>query len=99
MTKKLVLDYKYRVRYKFIELNKNIIKLFYLNKHLDYKVKFYVLYLLSKYKKNNSFVRNKNYCVLTARSHGVYSFFSLSRIFLKGKGSFGYVPGLRKSSW
>ncbi|MDP7311528.1 MAG: 30S ribosomal protein S14 [Alphaproteobacteria bacterium] len=44
-------------------------------------------------------VRQRNRCVLTGRSRGVYRKFKLSRISLRELASTGQIPGMVKSSW
>lgn len=46
-----------------------------------------------------NYVRIKNRCYLSNRSHGVFRFFKLSRICFKELGKYGFISGLRKSSW
>jgi ribosomal protein S14 len=48
---------------------------------------------------NFSFNRFKSQCLLTWRSRSVYSFFWLSRITIRELSSFGYMRGIKKSSW
>ena len=43
--------------------------------------------------------RINNNCILTGRTHAVYKGFKVSRFILKGMGSLGYLPGIRKCSW
>jgi ribosomal protein S14 len=43
-------------------------------------------------------VRTNNTCVLTGRTRAVYRGFKVSRFVLKGMGSLGYLPGIRKCS-
>jgi ribosomal protein S14 len=42
--------------------------------------------------------RINNHCILTGRTHAVYKGFKVSRFVLKGMGSLGYLPGIRKCS-
>jgi small subunit ribosomal protein S14 len=42
--------------------------------------------------------RINNFCILTGRTRAVYSSFKISRFVLKGMGSLGYLPGIRKCS-
>ena len=42
--------------------------------------------------------RINNRCVLTGRTRAVYKGFKVSRFILKGMGSLGYLPGIRKCS-
>ncbi len=44
-------------------------------------------------------VRQRNRCVLTGLSRGVYRKFKLSRISLRELASTGQIPGMVKSSW
>jgi ribosomal protein S14 len=39
-----------------------------------------------------------NHCILTGRTRAVYKGFKVSRFILKGMGSLGYLPGIRKCS-
>jgi ribosomal protein S14 len=39
-----------------------------------------------------------NRCILTGRTRAVYKGFKVSRFILKGMGSLGYLPGIRKCS-
>jgi ribosomal protein S14 len=48
---------------------------------------------------NNSFVKFKRQCLITWRSRSVYSFFDLSRIVIREFVSFGFMQGIKKSSW
>lgn len=48
---------------------------------------------------NASKTRVKNYCMLTARSKGVYRDFHLSRMMFRELALTGRLPGIRKSSW
>lgn len=49
--------------------------------------------------KNSSKHKVKNRCILTSRPKGIMSYFKLSRLSFKNKASFGYLEGIRKSSW
>lgn len=46
-----------------------------------------------------SFSKFKSQCLLTWRTHSVYSFFSLSRMAIRELSSFGFMKGIKKSSW
>jgi ribosomal protein S14 len=48
--------------------------------------------------KNSSFIRIKNRCVVSGRSHAVHRLFKLSRIKLRELGSHGKLMGLSKAS-
>jgi small subunit ribosomal protein S14 len=46
-----------------------------------------------------SYVKIRNRCVFTGRARSVYKFFSLTRMQLRTKASFGYFKGFKKASW
>ena len=54
---------------------------------------------LQKLPRDSSPSRQRNRCVLTGRSRGVYSKFGLGRNKLREATMRGDVPGLRKASW
>ena len=54
---------------------------------------------LQKLPRDSSPARQRNRCVLTGRSRGVYSKFGLGRNKLREATMRGDVPGLRKASW
>jgi small subunit ribosomal protein S14 len=88
-------DNRKRLIYKKYELEKNLSKIFlyegYRNKSLFIKGRY-----LGKYISKHGI---KNRCVLTSRPKGIMSFFRLSRMSFKEKTTFGYIAGIRKSSW
>ena len=54
---------------------------------------------LQKLPRDSSPARQRNRCVLTGRSRGVYRKFGLGRNKLREATMRGDVPGLRKASW
>jgi small subunit ribosomal protein S14 len=54
---------------------------------------------LQKLPRDSSPSRQRNRCLLTGRSRGVYSKFGLGRHKLREATMRGDVPGLRKASW
>jgi len=54
---------------------------------------------LQKLPRDSSVSRQRNRCVLTGRSRGVYRKFGLGRNKLREATMRGDVPGLRKASW
>jgi small subunit ribosomal protein S14 len=54
---------------------------------------------LQKLPRDSSPSRQRNRCLLTGRSRGVYSKFGLARNKLREATMRGDVPGLRKASW
>lgn len=69
-------------------------------KSLDYNNNnlIYYLNITKPLKKNTSYIRIKNRCILTGRSHGIHRLFKISRIKLRELGSHGVISGLTKSS-
>jgi len=57
--------------------------------------------ILQPYLKKNfsSFSFYTSQCVLTWRTRSVYSFFKLSRMSIRELTAFGFLKGIRKSSW
>jgi small subunit ribosomal protein S14 len=93
--------YKYekiRLFLKFIKLNKRILEI---NNNIDIvdKFNFYFLLKCLIFKKSliSSTIRNK--CLITGRSRSIYRDFRLSRMQLRHLASFGYLMGIKKSSW
>lgn len=41
----------------------------------------------------------KNHCIVSSRARGILSKFKVSRMVFKRLASFGYIPGIKKSSW
>ena len=80
---------------KYLNNNLSSIKL------LDYNTNNLVYYfnIEKNLKKNTIYIRTKNRCIITGRSHGVHRLFKLSRIKLRELGSNGLLLGLTKSSW
>lgn len=54
---------------------------------------------LNKMRRDTSFVRLKNRCAITGRSHGYLRKFNISRICFRELASRGMIPGITKSSW
>lgn len=53
----------------------------------------------SNFKKNASFARVKNRCLITNRAYSVIRFFKLSRLSLREKARNGDLLGVVRSSW
>jgi small subunit ribosomal protein S14 len=64
---------------------------------MDIKIIYY-LNIIKPLKKTTSYIRIKNRCILTGRSHGIHRLFKISRIKLRELGSHGVISGLTKSS-
>ena len=84
--------YKYETK-RFVL--KNIIK----NNNLSITVRWKALLKLSKILKNSSSTYYVNRCVFTGRKKRINSFYSFSRIMFLKFTRFGYLNGLKKSSW
>lgn len=54
---------------------------------------------LQKLPKNSSPVRIHNMCNITYRQRGYMRQFGISRILFRELAGFGYIPGVKKSSW
>lgn len=65
----------------------------------SYEEKLEAAVKLQKLPRDSSPSRQRNRCVLTGRSRGVYSKFGLGRNKLREATMRGDVPGLRKASW
>ena len=80
------LDYLYAMSklYKLEYNNNTLIRYFNIKKRLA---------------KNSSFIRIKNRCVVSGRSHAIHRLFKLSRIKLRELTMAGSLPGVVKSSW
>lgn len=55
--------------------------------------------LFNKHSKNSMFVRLKNRCYITGRSHGFVKKWGISRIVFRDLAAKGLLPGIIKSSW
>jgi small subunit ribosomal protein S14 len=69
------------------------------NPTASYEEKMDAAVKLQKLPRDSSPARQRNRCVLTGRSRGVYSKFGLGRNKLREATMRGDVPGLRKASW
>jgi small subunit ribosomal protein S14 len=78
---------------KFQGIIKNLYKLEYNNNIL---IKYFNIN--KKLIKNSSFIRVKNRCIISGRSHAIHRLFKLSRIKLRELGSHGKLMGLMKAS-
>lgn len=97
-TKNLLLIKKFNSKIikskKFQGIIKNLYKLEYNNNIL---IKYFNIN--KKLIKNSSFIRVKNRCIISGRSHAIHRLFKLSRIKLRELGSHGKLMGLMKASW
>lgn len=70
-----------------------------MNRELPIEERFAAQLQLSQLPRNSAKVRYRNRCELTGRGRAYYRKFKLCRNKLRELGSFGYIPGLVKSSW
>ena len=54
---------------------------------------------LQKLPRNSSKVRLHNRCSFTGRPKGYMRSFGISRLVFRDMASFGFIPGVKKSSW
>lgn len=69
------------------------------DRNLPFEERMTLVAKLARMPRNSSPVRIRNRCELTGRPRGYYRKFRISRIALREYGSFGFIPGLIKSSW
>jgi small subunit ribosomal protein S14 len=97
-TKYNIKDHQIRLDVKKYEHKRLALKT--IQHHLAFSIKkrFFAGIQLSKLKKNSSYVRIKNRCVLTGRSHGVFNYFKISRIMIRELAAQSLLPGLKKAN-
>ncbi len=54
---------------------------------------------LNKMRRDTSFIRLRNRCQLTGRSHGYIRKFKISRLCFRELAGMGMIPGVVKASW
>lgn len=79
-------------------LNKAISKNFYFLTDRRFFLFFKNQVILNK-KRSPCIANLRSQCFLTWRSGSVYSFFKLTRLTFRDNFAFGFIKGLRKSSW
>lgn len=84
---KLILYY-----FSFLKIDSNF-------KYLIVQIKQFYNFKVSKFTRYSFFSKFKRNCLLTHRSHSVYSLFRLSRIKIKELAWRGLLTGLKHSSW
>lgn len=97
--KYLYIDKQRRCLRDTFELYYIVLKMFFLNKKLPYKFRFYVYFLLTRLNREIYLARLTKRCLLTGRANGVFARFGFSRLMIRREGTLGYIPGLRKHSW
>lgn len=70
-----------------------------MSKILPIEERFVAQTKLAQMPRNSSKVRIRNRCELTGRPRGYYRRFKVSRITLRELAAFGFLPGIKKSSW
>jgi ribosomal protein S14 len=91
-------DSKHRLRYKSSECGSLVHKAFCINQLFTPYEKVCVS-LPSRYLRFSSLSRLRNRCILTGRARSVYGNFRLTRMQLRDRISFGFLQGVKKSSW
>ena len=92
-------DFKLRRFFKKNEINRLVFKFLISNLKIKLTLKSLILIKNSRKYYFKAFVRIKNRCYITNRSKSIFNFFKLSRIVIKELGGFGFICGLRQSSW
>lgn len=90
--KRKKLEIFYRKKRKILKDKRN-------DKNISVEERFYLTHKLSNLPRNSSATRIRNRCKISGRGRGVYSKFQLSRINLRFLSSYGFLPGVSKSSW
>lgn len=96
---KLRQDLLLRSKYSLIELNKLILKSLLYNDSLAFYKKFYYIKLFYFFNTKLSLSKFRNFSVLSGYPRSIFRFFKLSRHECKNNASFGFLTGLRKSSF
>lgn len=65
----------------------------------SYRMRVRIHHLLQEFPRNSSVVRKQNRCSITGRPRSVYSYFGLSRHWVRKMAHDGLLPGVVKSSW
>lgn len=97
MKKKVIYkDNKKRLTYALLEEKKVILNSIRNNISLKKNLRLGAMLILDKFPIYSSRCQIRNRCIITGRSRGVYSFFGLSRIYLRNLSRLGILPGVRK---
>ena len=88
---------KNRKNYAQSEKRRALLKSMSINKFMNFSLRMIAKTALINLKGYKT--RIKNYCLITARSKGVLRPYNISRMMFKYYASFGYLKGIRKSSW
>lgn len=81
------------------ELKRVLYKSIYYNTKLSPKVRQAAFFKLVALKKQSSVSFLKARCIWTNNSRAVMHFFKLARFSFRMHAAYGYLPGIRKSSW
>jgi len=93
-------DYKRRHLFRIKELQYRQYRMLLANRVLPMEIRQIIFFkFLKKYSSLMSKGRMKNSCLHSKRLRSVYSKFGLNRISLRSFYSFGFLNGLRRSSW
>nr|YP_009145405.1 ribosomal protein S14 [Cryptoglena skujai]AKL39030.1 ribosomal protein S14 [Cryptoglena skujai] len=89
--KRRLLFNKYNVLRKTLKEN--------IKSSINFEQKFNYYSKLQELPRNSSFIRIKNRCLVTGRARAYYRMFGLSRHVLREMSHYGFLPGVKKSSW
>jgi len=98
--RRIVKDYNVRVNFNKSEFNWMLMKynmsLYFLKK--KYKNKIFFKYM-KKFHVNSSMCRINSVCLISGRAHWVLRRFRISRMTFHQLADFGFINGVRRSSW
>jgi len=89
---------KKRHYFKNFEIKQKILYTLICNLCLSPKIRRKLSWQFDKLSLSSSLTYIHNYCTLSGRSRGVYSYFNLSRLMIKKLYHFNYLPNFTKSS-
>ena len=78
---------------------RNALKSVLSDKSKNYEERYKARILIQKLPRNSNPTRQRNRCIITGRSRGVYSKFNLTRHKIREMALKGEIPGLIKASW
>lgn len=99
MKSKIEKDKKRRKLVQKYETRRLMLKVIERDESLSKRIRWQVIFHLSKIIRDSSKTRVRDRCVLTGRPRGTLRHFKLSRIKFRELASFGLLAGVRKASW
>jgi small subunit ribosomal protein S14 len=92
-------DKKRRNLYSRYEKKRILLKALYRNQHLPQSVRWRISMRLAELPRNSAPSRIRNRCVISGRPRAVHKHFKVSPTALRNLVSYGFAPGMTKSSW